>query len=205
MNGIILGDKFLKGMKSKGCSGLIPVTAKKNILQNQCEILQSVFHNINITYIYGFDSRKFIDFYEKNNLNINVVYNKNYSQYNYGFSLSLAKELFDTGVIIIHGYKILNKSMFKNFNIKDGSQVFIRENNKHDKQDVGCIINNNKIESFSFDLNNTIDDIYYLNNDCANFFRLQLLDNKIYHNNFIFELLNKSIDHGYILKPIKIK
>lgn len=205
MNAIILGDKYSKGMKSKGCSGLIPISRKKNILQNQCDILYSIFKNINITYIYGFDNKKFIDFYEKSNIDINVVYNPNFNQYNYAFSLSLVKELFNTDVIIVHGYRVLNKTMFKNFHTKNGSQIFIKQEKPDDKSGAGCIINNEVIENFSFDLDNVIDDVYYLDYDCANYFGSYLLNNKTYHNNFIFELLNKSIDSGHIIKSIGLK
>lgn len=204
MNCIILGDKFQKGMKSKGCAALIDVSKKTNILQHQCAILRSYFNDIDITYIYGFDSKKFLDFCNDSPMDIGTIFNTHYQLHNQGFSLSLARHLLDNDTLIIDGYTKFSKNIFKKFDKTNGSQVFISSSTV-DQDAVGCVINkdNGNIENFSFDLDNGIEQIYYLNRECS--LKLsQILENTKYKNCFIFELLNMIIDAGYIIKPKKI-
>lgn len=203
MNCIILGDKFQKGMKSKGCAALISLNKKHNILQHQYNVLKSSFENINITYIYGFDSKKFIDFCKDSDLTIDMIYNQDYNNYNEAFSLSLAKNILEQDeTLIIDGYVQFNKNIFRKFDRKIGSQVFIGTKDKEENS-VGCIIHDNYIENFSFDLDNNIEQIYYLNKDSSLKLK-QVLDNTKYNNCFIFELLNILIDSGHTIKPKNI-
>jgi CTP:phosphocholine cytidylyltransferase-like protein len=204
MNCIILGDKYQKGMKSKGCAGLIDLNKKTNILQHQYDILKSFFKDIDITYIYGFDSKKFLEFCKDSDLSMKIVYNEHYTIYNQGFSLRLAKDILaNTDTLIVDGYIKLNKNIFKKFDRDIGSQVFIN-NTANEGDRVGCVINSdNLIENFSFDLDNNIEQIYYLDKQsCAKLG--SILDNPRYNNYFIFELLNLLIDAGYNIQPKKI-
>jgi len=199
MNCIILGDKYQKGMKSRGCSGLIKITKNTSIIENQYLTLKNIFDNINITYVYGFDSKKFLDYLGLLNLDIELVYNNDFNKFGHIFSLNLASYAFDDDLIIIDGYKSITKGIFKKFN-PDVSQIFLYE--EKNNSDPGCIINsNNNIENFSFDLDNSIANIYYLNKECARVFK-QLITSPKNYNNFVFEILNKMIDKGLILKPL---
>lgn len=202
MKCIILGDKYQKGMKSKGCSGLIKIhRSKNNILENQYQGLKNVFTNIEIIYIYGFDNKKFLDYISVSNMNLKLIYNDKYNKYGNVFSLSLVKDFFDDDMMILDGYKTIDKKIFKKFTVGQ-SQVFI--NDEHKDNQPGCIINDkNIIENFSFDLANAVADIYYLNKDCAKIFG-SLIGNSQNYNNFIFEILNKMIDRGFILKPLVV-
>lgn len=202
MKCIILGDKFQKGMKSKGCCALIKNNKFTNILQNQYNTLRNVFNDIEITYIYGFDNKKFLDFTECSNIDINMIYNEKHTKYSHVFSLFLASHVFTDDILIIDGYKSLDKKSFKKF--KPGqSQIFIY--GKQNQAQPGCIINkDNHIENFSFDLSNSIADIYYLSRDSAKFFAT-LISNKQNYNNFVFEILNKMIDRGYLFEPLLIE
>ena len=198
MNCIILGDKYQKGMKSKGCAGLIKINKQTNILQNQLNVLTSVFGNVPITYIYGFDNKKFIDFIDKSDINISLVFNEQYNKYNHIYSLSLVKDLFNQDTIIVDGYKILHKKIFKKFVTPDSSRIFI--NNEGNYDNVGCVLNNDgSIENFNFDLSNSLESIYYLDAHCAKAMLPYLSDARNY-NHFIFEILNKLIDHGHSLQ-----
>lgn len=197
MNCIILGDKYQQRMKSKGCAGLIKINKKYNILLNQYEILKSTFKNINIIYIYGFDDKKFLDFIKSSKLDISIKFNSNYNIYNQAFSLSLVKDdLINDDLLIIDGYQKLNKNMFKKFDFNKGSSTFIKNMHSNINESIGCIIANGYIEHFSFDLQNSIYNIYYLEKKCVNSL-LNILKQVKYHNNFIFELINKLIDQGF--------
>lgn len=203
MNCIILGDKYQQGMKSKGCAGLININKKTNILSNQYQTLKLLFKHINIVYIYGFDNKKFMDFVNSSSMDIQTKFNSQYNVYNHAFSLSLAKDLLeDDNLLIIDGYQKLNKNIFKKFDENNGSQIFVKASNEQNNESIGCIINkNNNIEHFSFDLNNSIYDIYYLDKKYVSSL-FKILSQTRYYNNFMFELLNKLIDQGLKIKVI---
>jgi len=204
MNIIILGDKFQKRMKSKGCVGLLKISNQQNILQNQLEIINTVFKNAPIAYVYGFDSKKFLSFISKHNYllkNLNLIYNAQYDKYNYAHSLYLAKDYLDSDCLILFGDSNLSLRLFNKFDIADGTQIFI---NKHIKNKLGCIISNKIIENISYDLDNYLYDIYYLSKDHASYIKTALETN-ILHNYFIFELINKLIvSNNYSIKPFNI-
>lgn len=200
MNLIILGDKFQKRMKSKGCVGLLK-TNNKPIIQHQYEIIKQSFPNISsIIYIYGFEGKKFASFLEKNptlSSEIITIYNKHYDFYNNVYSLSLAEKYLSTDFIVMFGDNILHKKSFANFKTSSGSQIFIdpKQNNK-----LGCIIHKNKIENIAYDLDNYLSEIYYISKDHASVTRDLLKDSSLY-NCFIFEIVNKLIDMNHQIKP----
>lgn len=203
MNCIILGDKYQNGMKSKGCCALIKTNKNTNMLTHQYNILSSVFNNIKIIYVYGFDNKKFIDFYKQCGLNVNIIYNENYNQYNQAHSLSLVKHFMSNNeTIIIDGYQKINKSNIKKIKSSQNcSYLFVDKNSICDSERVGCIIDGDTIESLSLDLSNVVKGIYYFNKECSRDLSCILNDKKI-HNNFIFELINKLIDNNHNIKSI---
>lgn len=204
MNIIILGDKFQKRMKSKGCVGLLKTYNHQNILQNQLGILNAVFKSPTIAYVYGFDSKKFLSFISKHNdllKNVNLIYNPEYDQYNYAHSLYLAKDYLDSDCLVLFGDSSLNSKVFNRFDVTDGTQIFI---NKYIKNKLGCIINNQIIENISYDLDNYLYDIYYLSKNHASYIKT-VLETNIVHNYFIFELINKLIvSNNCLIKPFNI-
>ena len=200
MNIIILGDKYQKRMKSKGCVGLIKINSK-NILQLQHRVLRQVFPEANIVYVYGFEGKKFNSFINKSTLldnDIISIYNPYYETYNNSYSLSLTKDFLNDDCLILFGDLILSKKIFDKFINKNDSQIFISKQNKNR---LGCIINDNKIENISYDLDNYLTDIYYLTKFHANMIQ-NLLTNKINYNCFIFEIINKLVDMNQNIKPL---
>lgn len=202
MNCIILGDKYQKGMKSKGCSALIKSNKQSTIIENQYYILASLFDKLNITYVCGFDSKRLTEFIQEKGYGFDMVYNKEYDQYNDGYSLNLASSSLDDETLILLGYQTLSNKMAKKINsLDDHSSVFITNDSSDSK--VGCIIYDSNITTFSFGLENYIHDIYYLDKKCSQYLRKILSTNK-YNNYFIFELLNNLLDNGLNIKPIVI-
>lgn len=198
MNFIILGDKYQKGMKSKGCVGLIKVNKTQNIFENQYKIIKAFYPSANIIYVHGFESKKFTNFLSKNQYSdIKHYYNDKYETNNQTFSLSLAQEFLNNDCFIMFGDNILNKSIFNKFNSKLGSQVFITHDSSNE---IGCIINDNIVENISFDLDNTLSNIYYISKDAVNLLA-SLVSDKKHYNSFIFEMINKTIDIGICFKP----
>lgn len=197
MNFIILGDKYQKGMKSKGCVGLLRFNKKHNIFQHQYHHIKEHFPKAKIIYVHGFESKKFVSFLHKNGYDdVIAINNDEYDNKNQAYSLSLTKSFLNSDCFITFGNTILVKNIFSKFNKLHGSQIFI----SNDKSEIGCIINDSFIENISFDLDNYISNIYYLDKLTIPDLNL-LLDNTKFHNNFLFEIINKLIDAGKIFKP----
>lgn len=199
MNFIIIADKFQKRMKSKGCVGLIDVN-NKYIIQYQHRFIKKYYPKANIVYVYGFESKKLLSFFKKNqNLanDFTLLHNKNYENFNNAYSLFLAKEFLDSECFLLFGDNLLNNNIFDKFNSKLGSQIFLSHKNKNR---LGCIIQDNRVESISFDLDNYLCDMYYLTRVDAKSLK-NIIMNSQYHNNFLFELMNKLIDNELTFQP----
>lgn len=202
MNCIIIGDKYQKGMKSKGCSALMKINKQSTIIDNQYDTLTNLFDDLNITYIYGFDAKRLVDFVEQKKYNIDMVYNQDYEKYNDGYSLGLVSDKLDRDTLILLGYQTLTSKISKKINsLKYNSGVFVTKNMSDPK--IGCVIHDNSITTFNFGLSNHIYDIYYINKECSSYLKSILSTNK-HHNYFLFELLNKILDSGLTIKPIVI-
>ncbi len=194
MNFIIIGDKFQKGMKSKGCAGLIKFNNSLNIFEHQYKTINKFFPKAKIIYIAGFEYRKIENFIKKHYSDVLLFNNTNFENSNDCYSLNIINKLLIYDTFITFGYTILNSKPLEKFNKLLGSQVFLTNNNK---SSVGCIIQNNIVENISLDLPNTIDDLYYISDkDIKNF--KEIATNHKYHNYFVFELLNNLIENHKI-------
>jgi CTP:phosphocholine cytidylyltransferase-like protein len=199
MNIIILGDKYQKRMKSRGCVGLIKLQ-NKNILHHQYKILTNKFALSKIVYIYGFDNKRLLSYLEKNNQaysQLEFVHNNRYDQYNNAYSLSLVKEYLDDDLLIMFGDKILTANTFSKFDSSKFSQIFIDHNSQ---SKLGCIIHNNKVENICYDLDNNLSEIYFISRDQAQDLK-KIVSNPSFYNYFVFELLNKMIDSNQTIVP----
>jgi choline kinase len=202
MNIIILGDKYQKRMKSKGCVGLIKIN-KQNFLSHQYNVLRNRFPDSKIVYVYGFDNKRFASYVDKNHKsyqNMIFIHNKDFDKYNTSYSLSLVSDYLNEDCMILFGDSIIKTKEFSSFKQKRGSQVFM---DKENKTKLGCIINNGKIENISYDLDNYLSDIYFISKQHIDIFR-KLINDPNNHNNFIFEILNKVIDLNQTIIPYYI-
>jgi choline kinase len=202
MNIIILGDKFQKRMKSKGCVALFKIHSH-TILDNQISSIRSSFTNNKIVYVYGFESKKFLSYFNKHiqpkDSNVVLIHNPDYIKYNYAYSLFLAKEYLDDDCIILFGEQILKNNTLSLFQKLEDSQVLVSPKNKNK---LGCVIHNNNIANISYGLQNYVHNIYYLSKQHAGFIKQLLTHTDQYYNCFIFELINKLIDNEQIIKPL---
>lgn len=198
MNIIIIGDKYQKGMKSKGCPALIKSKDYSSIIEHQYSILKNFFPNSKIVYIAGFEFKKIQFFLEDHKeLAVDLVHNYNYENYNDIYSLSLASKYFSSDVLITFGYNILKHSMFKHFNSDRGSQIFIDNTSN---SNIGCVVQNDTVSNITYDLPNSISHLYYLSKTDANRIRYYIQDSK-YQNYFLFEILNNLIDQNIKIHP----
>ena len=200
MNFIILGDKFQKRMKSKGCVGLIKINGK-NILQHQHHTIRSYFPKAKIIYVCGFESKKILSFISKNPIlknDIVTIANKDYDKYNNAHSLYSASNFLNDDTLILFGDNVLHKKIFTGFDPNRGSQVFI--NNKQ-KSKIGCIIRDNSVRNIAYDLDNCLSEIYFLSSYHSIMVNKILTNNNLNHNCFIFEIINKLIDNNQTMIP----
>jgi choline kinase len=195
MNIIILGDKFQKRMKSKGCVGLFK-SGNDYLIIKQYKMLKKIFPKAKIIYVYGFEHKKLLialDEYPEIKQDIELVYNPDYDLYNYGASLHLVREYLNDDVIIMFGDAIIDKSLFVKFDLKQKTSQIIINNQSNNK--LGCVVNQLKIENIFYDLDNRIEEIYLLCKQDA-MILINFLNSKsqAIKNMFIFEIINKLID-----------
>jgi choline kinase len=193
MNIIILGDRYKKGMKSKGCVGLIKINNTTNIFQKQYNQIKSFFPDSRIIYISGFESKKFSSFLKKHDKNQEVIHLENdlFAKTNSGFSLNLAREYLDTNCLVIDGSTNISDSLLKNIKTTQDKNLVCIGNKSGD---IGCILNNSRVDSLNIDIDNRIYDVFYVTQHTA--LRLQDIIEHNYHNAFLFEIINILIDLG---------
>lgn len=199
MNCIIIGDKYQRGMKSKGCMALMKSSKKGTVLDNQYELLNNIFNNIDITYVYGFDAKKLLDAVQEKNYHIDMIYNESHDKYNEAFSIGLVNEKLNNNTLIVLGHQILTSRILKKLKDFNRSGVFVYSSDAKSK--IGCVMLNHKITTLNFGLDNQIHDIYYLNKESSIALK-KLIQTQKYNNYFLFELLNKLIDQGLEIRPI---
>jgi|694.fasta_scaffold07784_11 choline kinase len=203
MNVVILGDKFQKGKKTKGCSGLFKVKNTYLILK-QYRAIRAAFPKSNIVYVCGFEYKKLlstIDDYDEIVKNINFIINENYNKYNYGYSLQLLKEYITQKTLILFGDSIIDYKILNTFDCQNNvSQIVL---NKKSTSSLGCVINNKKIHNIFYDLDNKIEEMYFIANKDIGKLK-DILDQPI-KNMFIFEIINKMIDNNVSFQPLKIE
>lgn len=194
MNIIILGDRYKRGMKSKGCVGLIKINNTTNIFQKQYETIKKFIPQSNIVYISGFESKKFTSFLKKNHsYTVEHIENTFFAKTNTGFSLSLAQKYIKDNCLIIDGSTSLSDNLLKNICSNLNNNLLCVGNKVGE---IGCILNKNIVDSLSVDLDNKVYDIVYMSGATSNALRAMIATS--YHNAFLFEIINHLIDMGHI-------
>jgi CTP:phosphocholine cytidylyltransferase-like protein len=203
MNIIILGDKFQKRMKSRGCVGLFKI-GNDYLIIKQYKVLKKLYPDAKIIYVYGFEHKKFLNIIKQYSdvlEDIELVYNPNYELYNYGASLQLVKDRIKNDTIITFGDTIIDRRLFAQFDIgKRFSQIIVSHNNKNK---LGCIISSLKIQNLFYDLDNKIEEVFYFTKQDAKTLQKFLENNNLsIKNMFIFEIINKLIDMKMDIRPL---
>lgn len=201
MNCIILGDKYAKGMKSKGCPALLSYSKKINIIQHQINFIRKFLPESQIVYVYGHCSDNFDDFLKEENIDINKIYNPEYDKYGQFNSLSLAKDFMNSDCLIFDGYSILKKPYINNIKKNQKESFVVLE--ETDDGGAGCIMLENKIKNFGYNLPYNIKNMYYLNTEALDLVKKLSLSKK-HKNYFMFEILNEILEENIVIKPVII-
>lgn len=199
MIALIIGDKFQKGMKSRGCQATLPYNKIHNYIQHQHKILSSGDIN-KVLYIYGFNNKKYQAYLQAvNNLNnITSIYNPQFELKNDTYSIYLAREEItkvSDDLLIFFGNTSLDRKQLNK--IEHNVSGLFADNQR--LSDIGCICDDGKVENVGFDLDNSIQNIYYICKSDLNYF-MKIVGNSQNHNRFIFEIINQMIDNNITFK-----
>jgi len=201
MNFIFISDKSPKGRKTKGWNGFFQINKKENLASNQIKTIHKKFPKSKIIYIYGFDGKRASTYFEQTqNKNVIGVYNKNYDTSGEVSSLTTISEYLTQECMLLHGDILLKPSVFDNFKkSKQKSKIFI--STKHSTE-LGCVLDaQENVQHICYGLNNYLLGLYYISNSHISLFK-QMVDNYSYRNYFLFEIINKMIDHNVSFEPI---
>jgi NDP-sugar pyrophosphorylase family protein len=148
-------------MKSYGPKPLLELENNKTIFARQFTIIKNKIKlNHEIILVTGFESKKVY-----NNLpqTCITIENERFEETNVTRSIELGiKASTSDSILIIYGDLVFSSNIFKNFSWQK-SKIFISSNTKYiDNNDVGCILNNKRIESMCWKLPNKWSQIVYL-------------------------------------------
>jgi len=196
MNCIIIADKYAKGMKSKGCYGLIQINQRTNLFEAQYKAIKTTFPRSKIIYVYGFENKKIKRYLGQNYQDVIAIENQEYNDTGFVNSIRCASDYLDQNCLIFFGDLAIKSEMFKNFN-REKSHIYL---NKKNHNSLGCIINNNHVQNISYGLDNYLLNMYYINKKNIETFSYYINDIKL-RNYFLFEIINKMIDQGIDFQP----
>lgn len=183
MKVVILGDQYRKGLKSKGCPGLLETSKNHCLIQDQYKAVED---KASIIYICGFDKQKLIQFCAKKELSIELVENLYFDKYNEVFGLSYLSKI-DDDCLITLGYNFIHPRYLESYN---NSVIF---SSKSSGSEIGCVVNDKVVEYMNFGLPNPIVNSYYIARKDMDLF-FELTHTKTNHNCFLFEIINQMID-----------
>lgn len=187
-------------MRSYGSKSLI---AYKNttVIESQIRAINHNLYNPDIILITGFESAKVQRFISSKNLNVKCVENTNWENENIVGSIKLGlSSAKHKNVLIVYGDIAFNINALK-LPISSYSLILIEDKNKlMNKDAVGCIFNNNKVEQLMYDIPNKWCNIAYFNKqhyECLEY----LCNKENYEKRFGFEIINKMIEYGCEISP----
>lgn len=197
---IILLNAFPdKKIKSLGNKYLLKINSDEYLIDYKIKLLKQLFHNPEIILVGGFDSKKLQKYITKYYNNIIYISHDFDSKYNIGKSiLHGVNKMSGDSCLLLNSSIILNKEI-KNILDASSSGVLIQKTNKSNQ--IGCIINNNKVINCYYGLNNQLYDALYINKEDILVFK-KIIDNAInIEKLFLFEIINLCIDNKIDIKP----
>jgi choline kinase len=192
------------GIKSLGSKCLISVN-KKNIIQHQIDIINSVCSNHEIIISLCFDSNRVYKNIKNKYKNIKIIKNQEFDNINFGgaFIKALDYVKYDNILVINYGCVYTANTIKKILNNPSNNNIVGVIESKHSENiNIGCYIDENQIINIFFNLGNIkYCDMFYVNNNTKK--AIQNKFNQDYTNNkFTFELINSIIEDGHKFKPV---
>ena len=206
-NAIILAQEITKGMKSLGPKCLLSIHKNTTIIEYQIQYLKKYYPSINIYICTGFEQDKIIKTTERFK-NIQYHYTDSYEQTNQAETLIRCIKTFNinnNALVISNGLIPIAKIPIKT------EQASIQVTDKHQKIqfEIGTISNESMSYLF-YGLPFKWTESIFLNKS-AILSILNISNNQICNNMFLFELINLLMDSGtdiriqYLEKNLQIK
>ena len=167
---------------------------KKTILDNQIEVLTSLFNKAEISIVGGFDINKII---RKVGKTVRVIENQMYENTNSGESLRLGinNSMLDN-VLFLHGDLIISPEIFDNVKM-DQSFLLVDSGNQFEEKEVGITIVDGVATVLSYSLPTKWCQIAYLAESELCILKKLMMKNDFPSKTFLtFEVINKIIENN---------
>lgn len=189
-------------MKSYGVKSLISLTPNVNLITHQLSIIRKTFVNSEIILVVGFEADKLI---QKTPNDIIKIENEKYETTNVARSIGIGLNAATSeNVLIIYGDLVFNDKALR---IPLTESLLIIDKNTMVGDEVGCSVNDNRVDILSYELPQKWAQIVYLKNKELDLMR-RICCNRLHDNLYGFEIINKVIDSGgtfLAYQPDKIK
>jgi choline kinase len=167
---------------------------KKTILDNQIEVLTSLFNKAEISIVGGFDINKII---RKVGKTVRVIENQMYENTNSGESLRLGinNSTLDN-ILFLHGDLIISPEIFDNVKM-DQSFLLVDSGNQFEEKEVGITIVDGVATVLSYSLPTKWCQIAYLAENELCILKKLMMKNDFPSKTFLtFEVINKIIENN---------
>lgn len=175
---------------------------KKTILDNQIEVLTSLFNKAEISIVGGFDINKII---RKVGKTVRVIENQMYENTNSGESLRLGinNSMLDN-ILFLHGDLIISPEIFDNVKM-DQSFLLVDSGNQFEEKEVGITIVDGVATVLSYSLPTKWCQIAYLAESELCILKKLMMKNDFPSKTFLtFEVINKIIENNGKLNCFEI-
>jgi len=186
-------------MKSYGPKSLIKIADNETILSRQLKILKATIPNSNIILVCGFEANRLMN---KSPDDIIKIENERYQETNVARSIGMGLRASSKDVLVVHGDLIFNQACIEELNLNRSSTVIGTD--IMGKGEVGCVHNNNRLESMMFDLEPRWSQItFFTGRELASL--KKICWNRENDLLFGFEVINKIISAGGKIKTVTAK
>jgi|688.fasta_scaffold43437_4 hypothetical protein len=197
------------GIKSLGSKCLININ-KKPLLHHQIETIQNYFHGKNYEIILSlyFDANKVAKSIEHNKHVKIIKHNYSVTNQNINFGgalVSCLNHTFYDDILFINYGCVYNKNVLKKIchNTHNDNLVGVLKSKYIDNINLGCYVNDSYINNIFFDLTDIkYSDMVYLNKQTKQHIQNTFSVSKTI-NKFTFEIINTTIEQGYLFKPVE--
>jgi choline kinase len=188
-----------KRMKTYGPKTLISINGT-TIIDNQLRIINRIFRNYRVVLVCGFQAEKLMNSTPEE---IIKVENPNFEDTNVVRSIGVGlRATVSQHVLIVYGDLVFNNNAL---NAKfDESCLILDQSQSMSNEEVGCITNNNIVESLCYDLPQKWGQIVYLQGKELTLMK-QYCYNRVFGKTFGFEAINEVINMGGVFKSIAPK
>lgn len=197
---IIPAAKSGQRMKKIGPKPIIKISRYQTIIQRQISILKKYFSKINLYIVVGPDKDKIKQHVLKFHKKSTFIENSDYNTLNVNHSIKMGLQYSKSNnIMILYGDLVFDRKIFDKTDFTK-STVFIEKYKNFHNKDVGCVINNGKLESMMWNIPEKWCQIIYFTKK-----ETEILRNlNINSRSFGYEIVNQIINSGGLFNAQKI-